>query len=113
MAFIYRFSAQERKIFVTTDGDIDFRSAVELFEAVSTHPDFQPDYQAVIDLRGIKYKPSTHEIFRFRDNLASYRHKFKGEITLLLSESDLHRGRIFRVLAKAYDLDVTISTRGE
>jgi hypothetical protein len=110
MPLTYTFSPQEETVLLTADGVIDFRSIAEVMQSVSADPAFDPRYTIIVDVRQMKFTPSSQELFRIRDTLISFSHTVKGGITLVVGESKLHVGRVFRALAKAYDIEIKIVT---
>lgn len=107
MPFKYKIFQQQKTIVVQAIGIIDLHSSSQTMKDVVADREFHPQYSVIVDLRKMKYNPSTPEMFRMRDSLASHIKHFKGEITIVTSKEALYIAKLFCMLAKVYHFKVT------
>jgi hypothetical protein len=97
MPFDYRIIAEDRIAYVTAKGPIDMRAAVEAMGELARHPEFDPSFGVVIDLREMNYRPSFGELRVIAWALAHERFALPKRVAVVLSES------VKRTRARVYD----------
>lgn len=97
MPFEYRIVRDERLAYVTANGVIDMRSSVEAMGELVRHPDFDPHFGVVIDLRDMTYRPSLGELRVIAWAMAHEKFALPKRIAVVLSES------VKRTRARVYD----------
>ncbi len=84
MACEFAFRDRDRRIQVTARGQVDFRESLAAGVALTKRPDFQPDYNVLVDVREIEFSPSAPEIEDFGRALARFKESFQGRIAVLV-----------------------------
>lgn len=97
MPFDCRVLTEERIAYVTAQGPIDMRAAVEAMGELARNPEFDPSFGVVIDLREMNYRPSLGELRVIAWALAHERFALPKRVAVVLSES------VKRTRARVYD----------
>jgi hypothetical protein len=97
MPFDYHIDQERGLAFVTARGPIDMRSSVEAMGELVRHPEFDPGFGVVIDLREMTYRPSLGELRVIAWALAHERFTLPKRIAVVLSE------QVKRTRARVYD----------
>jgi hypothetical protein len=97
MPFEYRIAREEGLAYVTASGVIDMRSSVEAMGEIVRHPDFDPGFGVVIDLREMTYRPSLGELRVIAWAMAHEKFVLPKRIAVVLSET------VKRTRARVYD----------
>ena len=95
---------------VIAEGPIDFQSSISAMLALVADPEFNPDFQIIVDLRRIQYEPNTADLSKVTDALAGLRSRFRGPITLLVAEKELYMARLACIMASAAGVKMTAKT---
>jgi hypothetical protein len=97
MPFAYKVVPEQRVAYVTAQGPIDMRAAVEAMGELGRQPDFDPSFGVVIDLREMNYRPSLGELRVIAWALAHERFALPKRVAVVLSET------VKRTRARVYD----------
>jgi hypothetical protein len=108
--FSHTISKQTNTVQVVADGPINLQSSIAAMLAVANDPDFNPSFKVIVELRLMEYAPTMTELFGIRDALESLRQNFKGQITLLVTESVLYVARLVCIIATTMGFQMTATT---
>jgi hypothetical protein len=85
MPFSHAICAAEETVLVTANGEITIRSAQRAVSDVQADPQFRPDYRVLVDLREMKYSPSTEDIRVLASTLGEARDSYRGKVAVVVS----------------------------
>ncbi|HEY6951727.1 MAG TPA: hypothetical protein VI758_04930 [Bacteroidota bacterium] len=110
MPFTHKISEKEQAAHIVAQGPINLRESIAAIHALASNPDFKNHFGIFVDLREMKYTPTTMDLFGVRDVLAGLRHRFQGGITLIVAEADLYLARLACVIVNTVNIEMQAVT---
>jgi|WetSurMetagenome_2_1015567.scaffolds.fasta_scaffold531947_1 hypothetical protein len=113
MPFQYKIFQQQKTVIVQAKGVIDLHSCIQAMKDVAGDKDFDPQYKVIVDLREMKYNPSTSDLFAIRDSLVSLIHNFKNDITIVTTKEALYLANLVCTLAKVHHVKMVAAVNNK
>lgn len=85
MPYRYEINSAARRVTVIGEGDSDFAGSVAFIRALTADAEYRPEYDLLVDLRGLEYTASNTEVLGFRQTINELRALFRGRIALVVS----------------------------
>ncbi|MBN2040326.1 MAG: hypothetical protein JW864_09810 [Spirochaetes bacterium] len=110
MPFNHTIIVHQNTAVVEADGIIDLSSIIQVMRDVAFNVEFESHFSIIVDLRKMKYTPTSPEIFTIRDSINSMKQQFQGNITLVMAKETLFLAKLICLLAKPYQIKMKAVT---
>jgi hypothetical protein len=106
MPFSINIFPSEQLVRVEAHGAINLRDCVETITNVIRHPDFNPQYRILADLRATKYEPSTMELHGLISVLSGNRAMYQNKIAVVIPDSMAQLARMVCRMAQTAGITI-------
>jgi hypothetical protein len=87
MPYEMEISKEERMARVRGHGALRLELCLETIRGIAQHPDFEPDYRVIVDLRESEYVPAADEVREITEEFRRFASSYQNKVALVASES--------------------------
>ena len=81
--FIFEIISENSICIITGKGQITFEETVNAMNFIAFHPDFDPDFNVIVDLRLINYHPSYKDLQGIISAMKVLKDRFKNKVAII------------------------------
>ena len=91
MEYTYNISNKMRRTIVTPSGRYSLTDIKKLISTVVSDPDFNPEYNVLLNLSGVKYIPVVSEIIEISDFIVTMKQSFRAKTAIITKSELMHQ----------------------